>query len=201
MRLCCVGETVKYDVGPLLHTPITTGNVVYLARQGEDGPIKIGESYDVTGRVRNLSYGSSRALELLDTIPGDRSLEMGIQAHFKNSRIDGEWFSPSDALVLFVIMVRGRLDPSEVPDGFASVKSTRISRDDLKYLDALRQIQYPDWFSRIRGELEKTGGNVYETARNMGVASGSVYRWIRLDPKLADGLSYKARPQRRKMPR
>lgn len=69
---------------------------VYFARKGSDGPIKIGCSSHVKGRVRALG------LTLVAQITGMHKTERYIHAKFDHLRISGEWFRPESELFDFI---------------------------------------------------------------------------------------------------
>lgn len=70
--------------------------MIYFVRPvGQAGPIKIGFSNDVDARFVGLQSGSPVRLELIATIPGDRSHESLLHYRFSEDRLYGEWFAPS----------------------------------------------------------------------------------------------------------
>lgn len=66
--------------------------VVYFARAGEDGPVKIGFSSQVGSRIDGLQVGAAEPLLLLRTINGGPVVERWLHKRFRDSRIRGEWF-------------------------------------------------------------------------------------------------------------
>jgi len=74
------------------------GSSVYFIQRGETGPIKIGVSTNVAGRLRTLEARFSEPLVLLGTLPGGADLEQALHARFRDQRIEGEWFRPSPEL-------------------------------------------------------------------------------------------------------
>lgn len=65
---------------------------VYLARAGEDGPVKIGTARDVPRRLATLGRASPLPLLLLRTVEGARAVEQWFHRRFAAQRMHGEWF-------------------------------------------------------------------------------------------------------------
>jgi hypothetical protein len=74
---------------------------VYLIRQGESGPIKIGTSTDVESRLASLQTANPEPLHLLRTFDGDERIERAIHGRFAHLRLRGEWFKPAAELLAF----------------------------------------------------------------------------------------------------
>ena len=79
--------------------------LVYFIQRGS-GPIKIGISSNVEGRLRTLQIGSAESLTLLRTEPGGRARERRLHAMFGGDRMEGEWFKPTRALRDYISGVR-----------------------------------------------------------------------------------------------
>jgi hypothetical protein len=69
---------------------------VYFARKGQNGPIKIGCSAHVEGRLRRLG------LTLVAEVVGMYKTEKYIHAKFDHLRISGEWFRAEPELFDFI---------------------------------------------------------------------------------------------------
>lgn len=69
----------------------------YFISKGWPGPIKIGRSINPPARLRSLQTGCPDRLFLIATALGD--IEKDLHRRFGYSRIRGEWFNPSDALM------------------------------------------------------------------------------------------------------
>ena len=76
-----------------------TERSVYFIQRGENGPIKIGVSADVAGRLRMLQAASQEPLALLGTLPGGADLEQALHDRFRDQKVRGEWFRPSPELL------------------------------------------------------------------------------------------------------
>lgn len=117
-------------------------SVVYFV-QVEDGPIKIGTTTNLPGRLDELQVAQPQRLDLLAVVPGGRAEESGLHKLFEADRIRGEWFRPTATLLAHVAvakaqqagphretclrMLRG-LDPSDA----------RAMRDVLARMDEAR---------------------------------------------------------------
>jgi hypothetical protein len=74
--------------------------------QNEKGEIKIGTTTNLQVRLASLITAASLKLTLLATIPGDEVLERWLHTHFKDDRLQGEWFTPSVRLLNLVMALR-----------------------------------------------------------------------------------------------
>lgn len=74
---------------------------VYFIRAGEDGPIKIGfTTGSINRRIAMLQTGNPQRLELVGIVDGgDIEDERLLHMRFNETRLVGEWFAPSDALL------------------------------------------------------------------------------------------------------
>lgn len=75
---------------------------IYFIRAGDGGDIKIGHAHNVERRLKNLQVAQADHLQVLLTIPGDRSFEKRLHRKFSRSHIRGEWFRPTKALLRFI---------------------------------------------------------------------------------------------------
>lgn len=80
--------------------PIARPADVYFVRRG-DGLVKIGQSTNVAGRVRDLSTAAG-PMELLCTEPGGLARERELHEIFAEDRVHGEWFKESDQLTAYL---------------------------------------------------------------------------------------------------
>ena len=76
----------------------------YFAQAGR-GPIKIGETDDVEGRIRALQTANPEELSLLGRIPCELHSEKSLHERFKHLRLRGEWFTPAPELLEFIEQV------------------------------------------------------------------------------------------------
>lgn len=76
---------------------------LYFIRRGENGPIKIGVSEHVAGRVKQLRTGSDESMHVLADIEQTAELnERLLHARFAQHRKAGEWFAPAPELLAFI---------------------------------------------------------------------------------------------------
>jgi len=71
---------------------------IYIVQLGKGGPFKIGVARNIDTRVKALQTGSHEKLYLLASIEYDtsgaaREMEKKLHDLYKNSRLEGEWFS------------------------------------------------------------------------------------------------------------
>jgi Meiotically Up-regulated Gene 113 (MUG113) protein len=76
-------------------------NCVYFI-QAESGPIKIGFTTDVRGRMAALQTATAEELTLVGIMVGEQQDEAALHARFAPSRIRGEWFRPDPEILSFV---------------------------------------------------------------------------------------------------
>ena len=77
--------------------------MIYFIQAGKDGPIKIGYSkVGAKSRLATLQTSNYSNLSLLKTIKGDLKYEQRLHLMFEDSKIRGEWFKPTAALLNFI---------------------------------------------------------------------------------------------------
>lgn len=97
---------------------MTISRVYFLRPVGMDGPIKIGYSTDVEGRLKSYSHLSPFPLEIAATTPGDFELEQRLHRAFADDHSHHEWFRAGSALLGVIAAINaGSFDASELPDG------------------------------------------------------------------------------------
>ena len=84
---------------------------LYFIRQGSDGPIKIGKSWNPGGRLRELQVGSPQELHLMLAVKVFDEREA--HAEVEDDRIRGEWFYPTKRVFRLMRRLRGvaKTDP------------------------------------------------------------------------------------------
>lgn len=75
---------------------------VYFIQSGGTGAIKIGKACSPATRLATLQVGSPSPLRLIGSIAGGIALERKLHARFSGDRLQGEWFTPSAALLSFI---------------------------------------------------------------------------------------------------
>ncbi len=66
---------------------------------GEDGPIKIGITNNLSERLRGFQTGSAVELSVLASHEGDRGDERAYHQWFASHRLRGEWFERHPAIM------------------------------------------------------------------------------------------------------
>jgi len=74
-------------------------SVVYFIQSERGGPVKIGISTNVQGRLASLQTGFPYPLKVLATTPGGEGIEKGLHDIFAEHRLSGEWFKPEKELM------------------------------------------------------------------------------------------------------
>jgi Meiotically Up-regulated Gene 113 (MUG113) protein len=81
-------------------------SVVYFVQRTTGGSIKIGYTRNLKRRLMGLVVGSDAPLVVLATIPTDNHrIEIEIHRRFAKYRLHGEWFSPSEELLVFIASI------------------------------------------------------------------------------------------------
>jgi len=75
---------------------------VYFVAQVEGGPIKIGFSRNLHGRLSALQLSNATELKLLLAIHGTLETEKEFHKRFAFCRLHGEWFKPHPQLTNFI---------------------------------------------------------------------------------------------------
>jgi hypothetical protein len=88
---------------------------IYFIQQGQDGPIKIGLSWDVNKRMHTAKTFSPHPLRILGMINGGLKEERALHRKFKKERLEGEWFSPSEKLIQYLQTLEG-VNPTNLND-------------------------------------------------------------------------------------
>ena len=83
---------------------------VYFIQQGNSGPVKIGFTRDdLYARVKRLQTGNPLPLKILAIIDGASiRTEVSLHSRFSSCRLNGEWYAPSEELLIFINEIRGR---------------------------------------------------------------------------------------------
>lgn len=99
-------------VAPIERSPWTpqrvtigeTQRCVYFIQNGDDGAIKIGMTRKLHKRLADLQVNNPIELHILGAIPTNkpRDLERDLHCRFREFRVSGEWFSPSEKLLDFI---------------------------------------------------------------------------------------------------
>jgi hypothetical protein len=79
---------------------------VYFIQGESGGAIKIGITQDIKKRIAGMQTGHPDTVIELAIIPGDTFMESYIHEMFKEYRLRGEWFKPSEAILVFIKMIK-----------------------------------------------------------------------------------------------
>lgn len=72
---------------------------IYFIQGESGGPIKIGYTRDLKGRLNSLQTGYPDVLILLGAFPGNQDDEQRLHEEFSGCRIRGEWFRPVEQIL------------------------------------------------------------------------------------------------------
>jgi hypothetical protein len=76
---------------------------IYFIRRGDRGPIKIGITQNIAGRLKSLRTGCAEPLTVVAQFPATEVLtERGIHQKFDHLRLEGEWFKHSPEIDAFI---------------------------------------------------------------------------------------------------
>lgn len=103
---------------------------VYFVQRGDGGPIKVGTTTGLEGRLKSLRTAVPNLVVLRVIEGGDRALEKRLHRQFEADRIDGEWFAPTPALLAYIAGGDGQCPPLPEParPGPGSLDTSRGSR-------------------------------------------------------------------------
>ena len=84
--------------------PYPTRAFVYFVQSGgEQGPIKIGSTSNVKGRIASLQTAHPEPLRVRLLVPGNTETELAFHRRFAEFRMSGEWFRADPALLEFIV--------------------------------------------------------------------------------------------------
>lgn len=75
---------------------------VYFVRVGSDGPVRIGTSSRIAHDLHDIQLNNAEALEVLCVTPGSTLIEEKVHYLFADDRLQGDWYHPTDSLMLFI---------------------------------------------------------------------------------------------------
>jgi hypothetical protein len=77
-------------------------SVVYFIRAGDDGPVKIGLTFDVASRMSALQLANAAMLRVIHSVDGDKDTESIAHEDFRPFHIRGEWFRFDGSMIGWV---------------------------------------------------------------------------------------------------
>lgn len=156
--------------------------MIYFIAPIGGGPIKIGLSRRPAKRLTQMQPHSPFLLEILLVFPGNEVVERDLHLRFSDEHAHGEWFHPSDRLLLFVSVAlaipgnraeteraRAGLGRRFATQGGPVRARSRLSDEQVREVRALI----------LRGgmsvaDIARSVGGKYQSVRN--VALGKTYR-------------------------
>lgn len=129
--------------------------VVYFARSGANGPIKIGFSANLRQRVAALETSAFEAITILAVVDGDRDLECSLHEQFSSFRLKREWFSASDELLAYIAELEPYVAPKRIKRQQRAPQPPKVKTPHLR----LRQWRTEQGWSRKKA-AEFLGINV-----------------------------------------
>lgn len=76
--------------------------VIYFVQQGQSGPIKIGRTRNIRGRLDQMANNNSCELLVRALVPGSVMLERELHMRFGRHLLRGEWFHPHPEIVGYI---------------------------------------------------------------------------------------------------
>jgi hypothetical protein len=98
-------KTLK-KLGKRLSSYIEDCTTIYCIRMGANGPIKIGRTKDVDGRVNGLQTGNPYQLVPIAEVMLPAEMEVQLHAYLDEYRMQGEWFTPSSEVLEIVELIK-----------------------------------------------------------------------------------------------
>lgn len=140
---------------------------VYFLRSEATRAIKIGVTRRPTKRMSALQGGTTDKLTLLGMIDGDVQMERSLHAEFAETRISGEWFKETAALIARVDGLLGtyRVEPTEdsTPPDACTKQAAEWAR---KIEDAIAE-QCVCTVQKARSELSAKSGISFGVLRHL----------------------------------
>jgi len=139
--------------------------MIYFARCGHDGPIKIGHTIGgIASRISFLQVGCPWQIVVLGTMDGDIATESSLLKKFAHLNMRGEWFYAADELMSFI-------SSSTVPDDRPVQKSRVITAFSASCID---DENWPAIISEIMGA---NNWKQCEMADALGVHQAMISKW------------------------
>jgi hypothetical protein len=76
--------------------------MIYFVQAGDNGPIKIGLAISPETRKKNLQTAHYEELRIIGILDGNSHVEKQLHRQFRDYRIRGEWFHPSQEIIKFI---------------------------------------------------------------------------------------------------
>ena len=106
---CEVGSKPKPPELKSRELPIRT-RCLYFIQCDDDGPIKIGVTVDLSGRLQALQLANHHELKIIATENASLKREKELHERFGYLKIRGEWFKPGNELLAYIDVLRESQD-------------------------------------------------------------------------------------------
>jgi DNA-binding XRE family transcriptional regulator len=166
--------------------------LIYFARIGRDGPVKIGHSTAITHRMRQLEGEFGQPPTLLASADGGRLEEIQLHRQFGEFRIgESELFRPEPSLLEYIDGLTNALpddDSAAWIGGFGDIEIFEGAM--ISALEAERRLS--ECQARIPGILRSLRAEMGLTLREMGEQLGVSFTYVSKieNSKLAAGLPF-----------
>lgn len=145
--------------------------LVYFIQSGADGPIKIGYTANLEGRLAAMSTASPVDLRVLAAVPGNARAERFVHDAVASSRRRAEWFSPTEEVLRLIEDVR-RYGAGVFPPGCEASRKTSNELERQRNQEILLVCQeYVRCIAYPRG-LDETKSDIFaRVARTTGISA------------------------------
>jgi DNA-binding transcriptional regulator YiaG len=141
--------------------------MIYFARCGHDGPVKIGHTIGgISSRISYLQVGCPWQINVLGTMDGDFQTETELLKKFSHLNMRGEWFHASSELLDFI-------DRSATPAEKIATKREVVS------LFTNASIDDEDWGAVITQIMRLNGWRQVDMADALGMHQAMISKWTR----------------------
>lgn len=100
-----VEDSSAYHQHDWWYDQVDRPSFVYVLQGDQGGPIKVGVTTDVLGRIAGLQTGYPYELQLLHVVPGAHDLEAEFHRRLADAKLRGEWFD-GPAVEGFLVWVK-----------------------------------------------------------------------------------------------
>lgn len=139
--------------------------MIYFARCGHDGPIKIGHTIGgIASRISFLQVGCPWQIIVLGTMDGDFTTEASVLKKFSHLNMRGEWFHAADELISFI---EQNTAPDERP----------VKKRGVVAMFSADSIDDEDWPAIIKQIMDANGWNQCEMAAELGLHQAMISKW------------------------
>lgn len=105
--------------------------MIYFAQRQSDGLIKIGTTKGLANRMKALRHEIGEPLSILGTCEGSYTAESSIHRILEDHRSHGEWFHPSNELMVFIENLDKFEAPSEISRNIVSTSISKETKEEI----------------------------------------------------------------------